>query len=174
MRPGSLPLEFRSSDVYCWVMTVVERTLSEMLRNSGEVIQETSVRDVILRRRDGEDLFLALRSRERAVRESLGILARILRAVLHDDIARAGVVKWAADELPWTTLLPEDEAEAFLADFARTVAACVEADTFEPLVHVLLDWKATAETHANKEIIEALRERHEGPGIPLSRPNRRV
>ncbi len=155
-------------------MPVVERTLSDMLRNSGEVIEETAVRDVILRRRDGEDLFLALRSRERAVRESLGVLARILRAALYDDGARAAVVKWAAEELPWTTLLPEYEAEAFLSDFARTVAACVEADTYEPLVHELSDWKATAETHANREIVEALRERHEGPAIPLTRPNRRV
>lgn len=155
-------------------MPVVERTLSDMLRNSGAVIEETAVRDVILRRRDGEDLFLALRSRERAVRESLGVLARILRAALHDDVARATVVKWAAEELPWTTLLPEDEAEAFLSDFARTVAACVEADTYEPLVHELSDWKATAETHANREVVEALRERHRGPAIPLARPDRRV
>lgn len=148
--------------------------MSEMLRNSGDVIEETAVRDVVLRRRDGEDLFLALRSRERAVRESLGVLARILRAALHDDGARAAVVKWASEELPWTTLLPEDEAEEFLSDFARTVAACVDADIYEPLVHHLGDWKATAETYATQEVVEALQERHAALAVPLQKPNRRV
>lgn len=169
-----LGLDFRSSDVYSHTMPVVERTLSDMLRNSGEVIEEAALRDVILRRRDGDDLFLALRSRERAVRESLGVLARILRAALHDDGARAAVVKWAAEELPWTTLLPADEAEVFLADFARKVVACVETDAYEPLVHELADWKATAETHANREVVDALKERHSGPAVPLARPHRHV
>src|SRR6266567_1741740 len=68
-----------SSEVVMYIprMAISERSLSFMLRNSGEVLDELEERDVILQRRDGEDLYLALRSREWGIRESVGVLARI-------------------------------------------------------------------------------------------------
>jgi len=155
-------------------MSVIERTLSEFLRASGEVIQETEHRDVILRRRDGEDLFLALRSRERGVRESFGILARLLRAALHDESAREALTKWATEELPWTTFLPQHELERFLVDFVQTAAASADADVYEPLALSLREWRSTAEVYANPELARALTEGHAGPSVQLSRPEPRV
>lgn len=149
---------------------MIERSLSYMLRNSGAILDEVEHRDVVLQRRDGEDLYLALRSRERGIRESLGVLARIVRAALHDVGTRGAVAKWLAEELPWTSFLPESDRKNFLADFARTSAACVEAEVYEPLIRTLESWKATAEVYANPALLAVLTEKHKGPPVPLSRP----
>ncbi len=151
-------------------MAVIERSLSYMLRNSGAVLDEVEHRDVVLQRRDGEDLYLVLRSRERGIREGLKVLARIVRAALHDKGTRGVVTKWLAEELPWTSFLPEPDREDFLTDLARTSIACVEIEAYEPLVHTLAGWKATAEVYANPALLAALRREHEGPAVPVSRP----
>jgi hypothetical protein len=153
-------------------MSVAEHSLSYMLRNSGAVLEELERRDVVLQRRDGEDLYLALRSRERGVRESLGVLARMVRAALHDEVARVAIAKWLADELPWTSFLPPEDREAFLTDFAKTSAACAEMDVYEPLVQTLDGWKATAEAYADPGLVETLRQAHRGPAVRLRRPGR--
>lgn len=158
--------------MYIVTMAIGERTLSYMLRNSGAVLDEVEQRDIVLQRRDGEDLFLALSSRERGIRESLGVLAGFVRAGLHDESARSGVVKWLADDLPWTSFLPEDDRERFLVDFARTSAACVDADTYEPLVRALDGWKATAEAYANPEVLKLLTPAHRGSSVPVPRPSK--
>lgn len=153
-------------------MPAVEHSLSYMLRNSGAVLDEVEDRDVILQRRDGEDLYLALRSRELGIRESLGVLARIVRAALHEEATRAAVAKWLADELPWTSFLPEADREDFIADFARTSAACVEVGVYEPLARTLESWKATAEVYADPALLEVLTQEHGGPAVALARPVR--
>src|SRR5437899_716972 len=129
-------------------MAVSERSLSYLLRNSGDVLKEVEHRDVVLQRRDGEDLYLALLSRERGVRDSLGVLARLLRAALADDRSRDGMAKWLTEELPWTSFLPQDDRNEFLDDFTRTAVACADLENYEPLVRSLRGWKATAEAYA--------------------------
>lgn len=151
-------------------MAVAEHNLSYMLRNSGEILDEVQHRDVVLQRRDGEDLYLALRSRERGVRESLGILARLLRRAVDDDDTRPLLAKWLSDALPWTSFLPSEDREQFLIEFTRTSAACVDVDTYEPLVRSLEAWKATAEVYANPEILKLLDKRHRGHAVSLTRP----
>ena len=42
--------------MYLSTMAIGERTLSYMLRNSGAVLDEVEQRDIVLQRRDGEDL----------------------------------------------------------------------------------------------------------------------
>ena len=92
---------------------LAEHTFTHMLRNSGEVLAEVEHRDVVLRRRDGEDLFLGLRSREASVRDALGVLARLLLAASVDADTRRKVAGALAASLPWTTFLPDDEREEF-------------------------------------------------------------
>lgn len=156
--------------MYVAVMAIGERSLSYMLRNSGAVLDEVEQRDIVIQRRDGEDLYLALSSRERGIRESLGVLAGFVRAALHDESRRSDVVKWLADDLPWTSFLPEDDRERFLIDFAQISAACADADTYEPLVRALDGWKATAEAYANPEVLKLLTPAHRGSSVPLPRP----
>ena len=151
-------------------MSLAEHTFTHMLRNSGAVLAEVEHRDVVLRRRDGEDLFLGLRSREESLRDALGILARLLVSTSADPEARSRVAGALAASLPWTGFLPDDERVEFVDALASTSAACVELDTFEPLGHLLDGWRATAEIHANPELAELLSMPRSGPAVKLTRP----
>lgn len=151
-------------------MSLAEHTFTHMLRNSGEVLAEVERRDVVLRRRDGEDLFLGLRSREESVRDALGVLARLLVAASADPETRNRVADALAASLPWTGFLPDDERVEFVNALASTSAACVELDTFEPLAHLIGGWRATAEAHANPELAALLSMPRSGPAVKLKRP----
>ncbi len=151
-------------------MSLAEHTFTHMLRNSGDVLAEVEHRDVVLRRRDGEDLFLGLRSREASVRDALGMLARVLLAASVDPKTRQSVAGALSASLPWTTFLPEDERSEFFEALTSTAAACVEVDTFEPLSHLLEGWRATAEIHANPELAQLLSVEHSGPPVKIKRP----
>lgn len=151
-------------------MSLGEHTLTHMLRNSGEVLAEVEQRDVVLRRRDGEDLFLGLRSREESVRDALGFLGRLLLAASVDPDTRRRVAGALAASLPWTTFLPDHEREEFFDALASTAAACVDVDTFEPLAHLIDGWRATAEIHANPELAQLLRIERSGPPVEVKRP----
>lgn len=156
--------------MYVYGMVLAEHTFTFMLRNSGDVIAELEHRDVVLHRRDGEDLFLGLRSREESVREALGALARLLLAVGVDRDMKQRVTASLSTSLPWTTFLPDDERADFFEALTSTAAACVEVDTFEPLARLLSGWRAAAEIHANPELGKVLRAKHVGPPIRIKRP----
>jgi hypothetical protein len=151
-------------------MSLAEHTFTHMLRNSGEVLAEVEHRDVVLRRRDGEDLFLGLRSREESIRDALGVLARLLLAASVDPDTRRRVAAALSASLPWTTFLPEDERAEFFEALTSTVAACVEVDTFEPLARLIDGWRTTAEVHANPQLAKVLGVRRSGPAAKVKRP----
>jgi hypothetical protein len=151
-------------------MSLAEHTFTYMLRNSGDVLAEVEHRDVVLRRRDGEDLFLGLRSREESVRDALGVLARLLLAASVDPDTRQRVASALSASLPWTTFLPDEERAEFFEALTATAAACVELDTFEPLAHLIDGWRATAQVHAKPELAKLLGATHAGPAVKIKRP----
>ena len=79
----------------------------------GEVLAEVEHRDIVPRRRDGENLFLGLRSQEESVRHALGVLARLLLAASVDPDSRRWIAGALAASLPWT-FLPRRRARGVL------------------------------------------------------------
>jgi len=156
--------------LYVGQVSLTEHTFTFMLRNSGDVLAEVEHADVVLRRRDGADLFLGLRSREASVRDALGVLARLLLAASVDRETRQRVAGALSASLPWTSFLPEDERAEFFDALTSTAAACAEVDNFEPLARLIEGWRATAEIHANPELGKLLRARPAGPPVKLRRP----
>lgn len=152
------------------LMSLAEHTFTHMLRNSGDVLAEVEHRDVVLRRRDGEDLFLGLWSREESLRDALGVLARLLLAASVDPQTRQRVAGALSASLPWATFLPDDERAEFFEALTSTAAACVEVDTFEPLAHLIEGWRAAAEIHANPELAKLLGAKPSGPPVKIKRP----
>jgi hypothetical protein len=155
---------------YVVLMSVVEHTLSYMLRNSGDVIAEAEHQDVVLRRRDGADLILGLRSREESIRSALGVLARLLVAAGLDPAIRDRVASALTASLPWTSFLPDQERAEFFEALTAKAAACVELDTFEPLARLIDGWRATAEVYGVPELRAKLEVGHTGPPVPIPRP----
>ena len=151
------------------LVALIEHTLSYLLRNSGDVIAEVEHQDVVLRRRDGADLILGLRSREESVRTALGVLARLLVAASLDPATRDRVASALIASLPWTSFLPDEERAEFFQELTAKAAACVELDTFEPLARLIDGWRATAEVYGVPELRAKLEVERTGPAVPIRR-----
>lgn len=152
-------------------MPTIERNLTDMLRSSGEVLREAEHQDVVLRRRDGADVMLVGLDREQALRLSLAATARIVGEL--NEVAPAVVEALAEtlhESIAWTTFLPASDRVALLREFARTAAACVDADVFEPLGQLITEWRATAAVHADPELAAVLRQQAEDDLGEVPRP----
>ena len=58
--------------------------------------------------------------------------------------------------LPWVKQLTEDERVAFLADLAQACVQVRHTGQPQPLLEVLEDWEATAQTLGDKQLTERL------------------
>ncbi len=133
-------------------MTIAEHTLSFMLRNSGDVLEDVELGDVRIVRRDGSDLFMGTVRREQAVRDSLELAARALSEVLAVPELEARAMAGIEQALHWVTwLAPEDRVE-FATTFVRTVRACHDTGNYEPLTRLLGMWKASAQIANDPEL----------------------
>jgi hypothetical protein len=146
-------------------------SFSHFLRNSGEVLEEVKHVDVRLARRDGPDIFLGTDQRERAVRDSLGYLARALSAVLRDPVLGVHVTPAISGELSWLGWLSEGDQSEFLSHFLATIRACEDTGGYEPLSRLLNRWRASAQIMHDPELASLLVEdRGEDSPISVNRP----
>lgn len=139
------------------VDAVVERSLTDMLRSSGDVLREAEQHDVLLRRRDGADMLLVEAKRAEALRDGFADAARIIASLSADRAQMVdSLVGTLPLALPWTQFLPEEDRREFLREFAATAAACAETGAFEPLAQFSREWRATALVYASPEIYAQL------------------
>ena len=66
--------------------SVLEATWSDFLRDPKTVTDRLDDVDVVLHRRDGEDLHLLTESRHEAAQESMAIISRMLASVLQEGV----------------------------------------------------------------------------------------
>ncbi len=128
----------------------VQFTLTEMLRESGRVLEAAEQgHDVLLKRRDGADMVLVEASREEGIRDGLKTAASLLLAVLSTGPASEALKDRAVDLMPWLAVLPDEYRVQFLREFARAAAAAVDSGEFTHLSAFSRDWRATAQLYAN-------------------------
>ncbi len=154
-------------------MSVGRHSVSYMIKNSGQVLDEAALRDVVLEARDRPDLFLARLDREQAVRESLGAAGRILAEALQDNRLRERMAEVVPDALPWTLWLLPGERAQFLDEFSKSIVAGQETGYFEPLVRLLRSWSATAEINHDPDMAALFAAEEQGPAVVLVRPTPR-
>lgn len=114
-------------------VAVSERTLSEFLQHSGRVLSELAEGEIILHRRDGEDLVLMTRRQSEAVDTVL----RAYFALSSGDGEAVRVV------LPWLAFLSAEDRAACLRELRDVGAAAVHSGRLGRLVDVLYAWEAT-------------------------------
>lgn len=152
-------------------VTIAEHTLSFMLRNSGDVLEDVEVRDVRIVRRDGSDLFMGTVRRETAVRDSLELAARALSAVLAVPELEARAMTGIEDALPWVGWLSPVDRVEFATAFVRTVQACHDTGNYEPLTRLLGRWKASAQIANDPDLAASFdADRGDDELVRLSRP----
>lgn len=135
--------------------SVHETTFSNMLRESGKILREVELGDVLLRRRDGADVLLVRADREEGVREALGATAQLV-SLLPDEILRERVVALTG-KMPWLRFLPDEDRLTFVRELVHTAEACLAVGVFDPMGQLIHEWRNTAAAWADSEFVASLR-----------------
>lgn len=149
-------------------MRVVEHQFSDLLRRPKEVTDELEDGDVLLRRRDEPDLRLTRADREVQRADTFAAIGRALRNLaVHSPAALSDAL---ADAFPWVEFLPDADRRQFIDEFSRVVSAAAAVHHFDALSQLLLEWRATAEIHADPKLARRLRRALDAAGDAIARP----
>lgn len=150
-------------------MPTLEATLTDFLRDPNAVVERLQSTDVVLHRRNAEDLRLSLESRSEAVETSVELVSRLLLSALADGVVRERL-RASLGEIPWITFLPERERDAFVDEFLRTAQGAADLGVMAPLGRVLREWRATAAIYADPMLAQELRRPLPGDGGRVPQP----
>lgn len=147
---------------------VLERTWSDFLREPKTVTEEVEHADIVLRRRDGENLYLVTEQRQAAVQATFAIVSRMLASIASDASMRRKLA--IQPTMPWLTFLPIEDRSQFAQEFIDTAVASAELGTLQPLSMLIAEWRNTALIHADPVLAAALGRSHPGTNDAVQRP----
>ncbi len=146
-------------------------TFSEFLRGPNPITELAYSEDVVLTRRNDEDLVLSTVWRQNYREEATTVAAGALRSLARSHPAL--VASALADELPWLSWLPEDEEAECVKQMIIDLAAGASVKSYRAFFQHLTQWKHTAEIYADPELLAAATREYDGPdGGPVPRPGR--
>ena len=151
------------------VVEMASRTLTEFLQHSRQVLPELDEGEVVLRRRQGDDVVMLSRPHWEAILDSVRLLAEARQVQAQ---ANRGPVTsppaWLS--LPWLALLEPEDRDACIQELASTALAAVESGRLRPLAEALEVWRATAlAVWDARRAADRLGYADEAP-VPLPRP----
>ncbi|KJS56228.1 hypothetical protein VM98_08695 [Streptomyces rubellomurinus subsp. indigoferus] len=149
------------------VQTVPYRTF---LRDPSQVLPSLDDADVILERRDDENLVLMRAERFEAKASGLRIAARSLAILARRQPGLAEEV--LAEELPWLHWFPESERAACVRELLADLVAGADTDLLLPFARNLASWRVTAEVWSDPQLAHDLQLPFPGDGPELDRPQR--
>ena len=108
--------------------------------------------------------------RESERSEAFSAMARAFRNLASHSPGALGDA--LGDAFGWLEFLPLADRRLFADEFARVVMAAAELDNYGPLSQLALEWRATAEVHADPKLARRLRRPVEAGGDPVPVPVR--
>lgn len=142
---------------------------SELLRQPVETTERLSrTRAVRLRRRDAADLVLMSADRAEAEAEVIDLTARLLAGVARRDPNILREVLPTA--LPWVRFLPDADIDVMTQEFIATTEAAAAIGNTAAVSQLLVEWRHTAEVHADPELYRILTTEPLGDYGPVPRP----
>lgn len=148
---------------------MIERPFSDLLRHPKDVARDVEDGDVLLRRRDEPDLRLSRADREGDRAEAFASVGRALRNLaVHNPKA---LTEALGDAFPWLEFLPVPDRRVFVDEFSRVVTAAAALDNYAPLSQLVLEWRATAEVHADPKLARRLRRAIDAEGERVKLPS---
>ena len=145
---------------------------SELLRQPVETTDRlTRVRAVRLRRRDAADLMLMTAARAEAEAEVIDVTARLLAGIARRDPGLLREVLPTA--LPWVRFLPAVDLDAMAEEFMATTEAAAAMGNTAAVSQLLIEWRHTAEIHADPDLHRALTSQQLADFGPVPRPAER-
>jgi hypothetical protein len=143
---------------------------SELLRQPAETTSRlTRARAVRLRRRDAADLVLMSADRAEAEAEVIEVVARLLAGVARRDPSLVREVLPTA--LPWVRFLPAADIDTMADEFMATTEAAAAIGNTAAVSQMLIEWRHTAEIHADPDLYRALTEQPLADFGPVPRPD---
>lgn len=142
---------------------------STFLRGPSKVLPRLEEGDVLLERRDEENLVLTSFGRFSARQEGMSLAVRLL-----GDVARSQtelMTSLFAAELPWLRWLPEAEQSQCVDELFGELAAGADTGVLEPFARALAAWRSTAEAWSDPELARRLQGPFDGEGEEISRPS---
>ena len=149
-------------------MSVETYSYSTFLRGPSEVLPSLDHADVILERRDQENLVLMREERFTASLAGLRLAARSLAVLAqrHEALAEELLV----EELPWLRWLPEEERPICVRELLADLRAGAETGLLLPFARDVASWRSTAEAWADPDLARELQGPFPGDGPELTPP----
>ncbi|MEV0054837.1 DUF6247 family protein [Saccharopolyspora sp. NPDC003752] len=135
-----------------------ETPFSELINHpKATVAKLSSARELLLRRRDADDLVLTTATRAEQESEMVSATTRIFIAMMrHDGAALSLLVDVVPEAFPWVKFLPAEDVRAFVVELVETLRAADAVDNPAPVVNVIAAWRHTAEVYADPELYAQL------------------
>lgn len=149
-------------------MSVRRYPYSDFLRGPSKVLPALDAADVILERRDDDNLVLSRAERFDAARTGMTVTTRALLALVRRDHTVAEEL--LTEQLPWLHWLPPDERVDCVTDLVAHLAAGADTDSLLPFARALAAWQSTAEAWSDPDLVERLRSDFPGDGPAIVRP----
>ena len=149
-------------------MTVETFSYSVFLRGPSQVLPSLADADVILERRDEENLVLMRAERFEAAATGLRIAARLLAMLARRqrDLAE----ELLAEELPWLAWLPATERRVCVRELLADLVAGADTGLLTPFARNLTSWRSTAQAWSDPTLARRLQGPFEGDGPVIERP----
>ncbi|MFI5714501.1 hypothetical protein [Nocardia sp. NPDC051750] len=128
---------------------------STLINKQTSVFPALEDSDVILERRDAENLVLMRSERFDAMVQGLGLAARSLAIIAKTNRSLAEEV--FAEELPWLTWLPADARPQCVTELLDQLLAGAATGLLLPFARAFGEWQSTAEIYSDPELAARLR-----------------
>lgn len=120
-------------------------------------LSKSTNRDLVVRRRDAEDLVLTTASRAAQAREASSVTSRLFVALMQQDPhVRDLVTDVVPAVFPWVAFLSRNEVREFVVELVSTMKAAESIDNPAPVANVIDAWRHTAEVLADPELAAVL------------------
>jgi len=152
-------------------MTMETFPYSAFLRGPSEVLGALERADVVLERRDAENLVLLRSERFKAGVSALSAASQMLRTLARRDPDLAADL--LAEQFSWIRWLPADERVQCVADLVADMSAGAQTGYLMPFARTIEAWRSTAEVWADPALAAGLAGPFAGDGDVIERPGGR-
>jgi hypothetical protein len=150
-------------------MKTTHAPYSSFLRGPASVLPRLDDADVVLERRDEENLVLTTLRRFAAREEGAALAGRLIAKIVEKDPSM--IDELLSSEFPWMRWLPDAEKALALADITGELVAGAETGSLEPFDRAVNEWRDTAVIWSDPRLAERLGHSFAGDGEVLLRPS---
>jgi hypothetical protein len=149
-------------------MKTVTHPYSAFLRGPGNILPELETADVVLERRDEEDLVLTSQHRAAAREEGLAVTIHLVREVVSSQPEL--LTSLFSSEFPWLKWLPADDRSTASEELLAELEACASTGILDPFVRTMREWRETAMIWSDPELVRRLQGSFTSDGTEIARP----